>query len=78
MRYVTSFERLAKEEGGLEKTRSLINRTLKLRFGDVPVTIIETIEAVESIKDLEVLHDQAVTTDSLASFVREIPQAEPA
>lgn len=80
MRYVTSFERLAKEEGiqkgSLEKIKSLIQRTLKLRFGDMPVTIVTAIETINNVEELETLHDLAVTVDSLALFMKELPQVE--
>lgn len=52
MRYVTSIERMAKEEGSKQEARALVLRLLARRVGNVPASLQPQIEAL-SLPQLE-------------------------
>jgi hypothetical protein len=72
MRYVTSIERLAKqegiEEGRVETARESIIEVLEVRFGEIPSTIVEQINGIQDVTVLKELHRQAIATSSLDAF----------
>ena len=72
MPYVTSVERIARQEGieeGIEKgVREAIVETLRVRFGDVPRRLVEKIECCSNIQTLRSLHQQALKVESLADL----------
>lgn len=68
MRYVTSIERLAKEEGIVENARESIITVLETRFGEVPSSIVEVINRIEEPSVLKMLHKSAIAIPSAAEF----------
>ena len=68
MRYVTSFERLAMEEGEQKNARKFIVTALETRFGRVSEAIVEAINQVEDMDELESLLRIAIVTSSLTDF----------
>ncbi|NJM72881.1 MAG: transposase [Scytonema sp. RU_4_4] len=72
MRYVTSIERLAKEEG-IEQGMLLTNRehvikVLQTRFGVVPEQVVESINGIENLSVLQTLFTSAITIGSIEEF----------
>ena len=76
MPYVTSVERIARQEGleqgiiqGVRETliETLIE-TIKSRFNDVPQEFVEKIRACSDIQTLRNLHQQILKADSLADL----------
>ena len=77
MPYVTSIERLAKEEGreegreeGMGALRELITETLQVRFGDAPRAVRDHLDATKALPELKALHRIALTCKNLAEFKR--------
>lgn len=78
MPYVTSFERLAKEEGhqegreeGRETTlRSVIAKCWKSRFGDVPTSMLVQLQALKDIPQLDELFDASLNQSMAEIEVR--------
>jgi flagellar biosynthesis/type III secretory pathway protein FliH len=85
MRYVTSIERLAKQEGieeGLQEGRQLgviqssqdsVIEVLETRFGEVPITIINAVNNINDSSVLKTLHKRAISIPSLAEFEQFLP-----
>ncbi|AOX00162.1 transposase [Moorena producens PAL-8-15-08-1] len=73
MRYITSFERLARQEGIeiglLEKGREWLLEVLRIRFEDVPRELVETINQIKEDSMLTMLHRQAITIASVEEFI---------
>ena len=76
MPYVTSIERLAKEEGrvegvqlgALQDAREMVQEALDARFKSVPEDISLALRAIESRDTLKSLLRQAITCRSIAAF----------
>ena len=72
MPYVTSFERLARQEGIsegiLQKGREVVIEVLEVRFEVLPSDLIEKINQIEDLELLTTLHRQGITIGSLAEF----------
>ncbi|MBL7040440.1 MAG: hypothetical protein ISR77_17515 [Pirellulaceae bacterium] len=84
MPYVTSVERIARQEGiekgieegiekGIEKgvvqgVRETLVETLRVRFDDVPQWLVEKIEQCTDVQTLRSLHQQALKVESLADL----------
>lgn len=72
MPYITSVERLAKEEGAKEGValarREVILETLTLRFTTVPAVLAEQLNQVDEMAVLRELQRQAVIASSLEQF----------
>jgi len=72
MPYVTSIERLAKEEGyeegALQEAREMVLEALATRFKSVPEDISSAIQAMESRTTLKNVHRQAISCRTLAAF----------
>ena len=73
MPYVTSVERLAKQEGieqGIERgvlqcSRDLLLQTIQIRFGQIPDPLRASINACTSTEQLSAFHRQALLANSL-------------
>jgi len=76
MPYVTSVERLAKQEGieqgfergieqGLQSIRDLLLQTIQIRFGQIPDPLRASINACTSTEQLSAFHRQALLANSL-------------
>jgi len=68
MRYVTSIERLAKEEGMVETLQENVIKILKTRFGEVPESVVEVINGIEAQSLLQTLFTNAITIGSIEEF----------
>jgi hypothetical protein len=69
MPYVTSFERLAKQEGIEQGLRNLLFQTLEIRFGQVPEELRASINTCSNPERLSDVHRQAL----LANSIDELP-----
>ncbi|MEL6166273.1 MAG: transposase [Cyanobacteria bacterium J06628_3] len=73
MRYVTSIERLAKqegiEEGKVENARESVIEVLEARFGKIPSDALESINCINDISVLKSLLRDATTISSMEAFV---------
>ena len=72
MPYVTSVERLAKQEGmelgmekGLQPIRDLLFQTIQIRFGQVPDPLRASINACTSTEQLSDFHRRALLANAL-------------
>jgi hypothetical protein len=78
MPYVTSIERLAKEEGiqegRLETLRETIIDVLRVRFTTIPPTMNEMLASLEDGTLLRQLHLQAITISSIEEFQQLLSQ----
>ncbi len=84
MRYVTSFEQIAKREGiqqGLQEgiqegsqknAQEFVQEALLTRFGSVTTTIVSTLEQIKNAEVLRELLRKAITADSLATFEKHL------
>ncbi len=68
MPYVTSFERLARQEGILQKGREGVIEVLEVRFEVLSSDLIEKINQIEDLELLKTLHRQGITIGSLDEF----------
>lgn len=88
MRYVTSIERRAiqqglekgleqgLEQGNLEGARTSIVEVLKLRFLVVPLELIEQLQAVAELALLQSLLRAAVTAGTIEEFEQQVVDAQ--
>ncbi len=76
MQYVTSIERLAREEriieGLIEKGREDVIDVLQIRFGELPNEFVDKVNQIENVTQLKMLLNWAVTTNSLSEFQQAI------
>ena len=79
MRYVTSIERIAKqegiEEGKIEIARENIIIVIEVRFGKIPLNISESINIINNLSVLKKLHRNAIlisSVEAFAEFINEI------
>ncbi len=70
MPYVTSIQRLGREEGRVEALREDVLDILEARFGEVPFSVREGVNTLADIPRLKALHRLAVTCASSADFER--------
>ncbi|NES83901.1 MAG: hypothetical protein F6K10_22190 [Moorea sp. SIO2B7] len=68
MRYVTSIERLPKEEGIIQKGQEDIIEILQTRFENIPNSMVETLNSINKISVLKKLFKRAITINSVAEF----------
>ena len=76
MPYVTSIERIGREEGleeGLEQGREeglqqMLLDALDERFGELPETVSNAIQQIKDQNQLRLLHRHAIRSASLAEF----------
>ncbi len=82
--YVTSWERMAKEEGKLEgklegqveALQATISEILKLRFGKVPRKLSASVNGIADPEQLRALQRQAVICASINTFTEQLSLAE--
>ncbi len=72
MQYVTSIERLAREEGITEKGREDVIDVLQIRFGELPNELVDKVNQIEDLTQLKMLLNRAVTANSLSEFQQAI------
>ena len=69
MPYVTSVERLARQEGIqkgiLQGAVDLLRQSLEVRFGEVPASLLEKIQQCQDVDVLRAIHKQVLTVGSL-------------
>jgi hypothetical protein len=77
MPYVTSIERLGRQEGRIQALQETILDVLEARFGAVPYRLREQIQALQDEAALKRFHRQAVQVGGLEEFTRAVgtPQA---
>jgi len=72
MQYVTSIERLAKQEGKIEgkieTARQYLLEVLAVRFGIVPDATVEMIDQLEDAALVETLFKKTIAIGSTAAF----------
>ncbi|WP_414578498.1 transposase [Anabaena sp. CCY 9402-a] len=68
MRYVTSIERLAKEEGIVQMGRENLIAILETRFGEVPNSIVEAINEINDPSLLKTLLKSAIAIPTTTEF----------
>ncbi|HAB16542.1 MAG TPA: transposase [Verrucomicrobiota bacterium] len=77
MPYVTSFERLGREEGlqtgRLAAAREAIEEALRVRFGVVPDEVAEAVAKAADLSLLREWHRTAITAPSIEAFATAIP-----
>ncbi len=80
MRYVTSIERLAKEEGVeqgiLQNARENVIETLSTRFEEVPTQVAEAINQIEDVAFLKSLLRRAILVNSIAEFEEDLAESD--
>ena len=80
MPYITSFEKIARqegrEEGRQEALQNSILITLEARFGEIPYALRERILAVVGEAELKRLHRQAVLVPDLPAFQHTLAQSK--
>ena len=80
MRYVTSIERLAKEEGVeqgiLQNARENVIETLSTRFEEVPTQVAEAINQIEDVAVLKSLLRKAILVSSIAEFEEDLAESD--
>ncbi|NES83902.1 MAG: hypothetical protein F6K10_22195 [Moorea sp. SIO2B7] len=74
MRYITSIERLAKEEGIVQNAQEDIIEILQTRFENIPNSMVETLNGIHEISVLKKLFKRAITINSVAEFQEFIEQ----
>ena len=68
MPYVTSVERLARQEGVLQQKREDVIEVLEVRFEELPDELVEKINQIEDLELLKTLLRQGITISSIAEF----------
>lgn len=78
MRYVTSIEQLAREEGIkqgiLRKGREDVIEILEMRFGAVPTSLVESVRGINEQSLLKTLFRRAIAIGSLEEFEQFLEQ----
>lgn len=68
MPYITTIERIGREEGMLQNARESVIEALAARFTTVPSDLIEHLNLVGELSLLKQLLRQAVTATSIEEF----------
>lgn len=68
MRYVTSIERLAIQEGIVQTSRRHIIQVLETRFGEIPSSMVEVINGINDSSVLQTIFTRAIAIGSMAEF----------
>ncbi|MGK7947099.1 MAG: hypothetical protein AB4058_21790 [Microcystaceae cyanobacterium] len=76
MPYVTSFERIARQEGIVQNGREAILEVLEVHFSSFTSELAEIINQLEDTDCLKTLHREAITVGSLAEFQEYLEQME--
>ena len=66
--YITSVERIARQEGIIQKGQEDIIEVLEVRFSEIPSALVQKINQIEDPDLLKTLLREAITIDSLAAF----------
>jgi hypothetical protein len=74
MRYVTSIERMAIQEGMLQQGREDVIEILQIRFGEVPSSIVEVINGIDDSSVLKTLFRRAIAIASVEEFQQFLEQ----
>jgi hypothetical protein len=69
MPYITSVERLARQEGIIQKGREDVLEVLEVRFGEVPPQIVQKVNFIEDPATLKTLHREAIAIGAIEQFV---------
>lgn len=85
MRYITSIERLASQEGreegielgALQQAREDAIEILQTRFGELPSSIAELINGIEDASVLKTIFKRAIAIESMAEFQQFLAQILP-
>ncbi len=72
MRYVTSIERMAKEEAVIETLQESVIGTLATRFEEVPTQVVEAINRIDDVAVLKTLLIRAILVSSIAEFEEDL------
>ena len=68
MRYVTSIERLAKEEAVIETLQESVIENLATRFEEVSTKVVEAVNQIDDVSVLKNLLRRAILVSSIAEF----------
>jgi hypothetical protein len=69
MPYITSVERLARQEGILQQRREDVLEVLEVRFGEVPPQIVQKVNFIEDPATLKTLLREAIAIGAIEQFV---------
>lgn len=80
MTFITSIEEIGiekgiqqgREQGILQKARKVVIEVLKIRFENVPETLVEAINTFDDADILKTLHKQAVIVESIEQFTQDM------
>ncbi|MDB9312510.1 hypothetical protein PN462_05285 [Spirulina sp. CS-785/01] len=76
MPYITSGERIARQDGRVETYRETIIDLLQIRFESVPEETIQQFNKITDLDKLKTLHTQAVTIPSVEQFQQFLNELE--
>ncbi|GEM_PF-38211 len=62
------FIQLMEVEPGLQTARKAVIQVLKVRFGELPLTLVDAFNQIEDLAKLEMLLEKAVTIESIEKF----------
>ncbi len=68
MPYVTSIERLARDEGARDELLAVIETTLKHKFGEAGSHLMTKIRNIKDLPLLRDLHTETITAQSLQTI----------
>ena len=68
MEFITSWERKGRTEGALIARRETLLDLLQEKFGEVPSTIVQQVEAISSKEELEQLLRKLIHANSFAEM----------
>lgn len=68
MPFISPMEELIQEEAILKNQRENILDLLQVRFGEVPQSVVETVNRLEDMTLLKQLFRQAISVGSVAEF----------
>jgi hypothetical protein len=74
MRYVTSIERLAKEEGVIQTLRESVIINLTTQFEEVSTQVVEAVNKIDDVAVLKDLLRRAILVNSMAEFEEELTE----
>jgi hypothetical protein len=66
--YITSVERIARQEGVIQNRKEVIMEVVEVRFSELPSALVEKINQIEDPDLLKTLLREAITIDSLVAF----------
>ena len=72
MKYVTTIERRAIEQGSLQTRREIVIEALQLRFQSIPEELLAALSSLTDLQRLKQLHRQAIIAGSLEEFEHQI------